>query len=1215
LFLSSCATYNTQIGKEHANWEKTLISDKEVLYSIYLVGDAGKLDANDENIVTQVVGDKLKDASENSALIYLGDNVYNDGLPKKGHKKRAKAEKILDAQLDIVKDYKGKTIFIPGNHDWRRGLKGIKRQEKYIEKKLANKKILFPEDGCPLQKIKINDKIVVIAINSQWYLEDWNKNPTINDNCDIKTRSKFFSELETLIKRNDDKTTIIAMHHPIYSNGSHGGEFTVKQQLKPVPILGSLISLVRKTGGVSPQDLQNKRYLEFKNRIVSLAQHNSKIIFVSGHEHNLQYIKKNNLSQIISGSGAKTTASKIKSNTSFAYNNLGYAKLIIYKDGSSKIAFFSIDNRSDKLIFQTEVIASDKKLNSKNYGNKFPEFVESSIYSNLETDKNAVYEMFWGNRYRKYFSQKIKAKTVNLDTLFGGLIPERKGGGHQSVSLVLKNKNGKEYVMRALRKSATKYLQAVAFKNLYIGNEFDNTKTEDLLLDVFTAAHPYAPFTIAKLSDAINVYHTNPVLYYVPKQNALKNYNIEYGNALYMIEERATSGHGDLASFGFSDEIISTDKMLKKLRKSSKYSMDEASYIRARLFDMVIGDWDRHEDQWRWAIFNGNGKSKYFRPIPRDRDQAFSKMGDGFLLGIATNIVPNLRLMKSYNGVLKRPKWFNLEPYPLDMALINGTDKTVWDEQVSYIKTHLIDTVIDDAFKLFPNEVKDASIIEIKKNLLERINNLQQISDSYYKQINLNVIVIGTDKKDWFEIIRLNNGKTQVIISKSKQKDGIYFDKIFDSKITREISIYGLDEDDHFKVLGLGKKIIPVRIIGGQNNDVYNIINGRKVKIIDYKSKKNTFVTNKGKRKLTDNYDLNTYNYKNAIYNSNQVIPSLGANKDDGFKIGIKDIYSNNGFHRDHFVQKQSFMFNFYTATSGFEFLYNGNFNKLFGNFKLNLDAVYTSPNYSLNFFGFGNETQNFDDTFEEDFNRVKVRTLRFSPSIIRKGISGSSTKFSINYEALEVEKTGNRFIEIAALNNEISNRIFENIDYIGTDFIYAFENSDNKTFPTLGLKTSFQFGYKNNLDSNKGFAYLIPTFGFDYKLTPNGTLVFATKLKAHLNFGNNYEFYHAASIGANDGLRGYRNQRFTGKNAFYQNIDLRYKFNKIRTALMPINLGVYVGFDYGRIWLDDDDSRKWHNSFGAGVLMNMSDLMALKLGVFNSDEDTLISFGFNVGF
>src|SRR5690606_27510151 len=194
--------------------------------------------------------------------------------------------------------------------------------------------------------------------------------------------------------------------------------------------------------------------------------------------------------------------------------------------------------------------------------------------------------------------------------------------------------------------------------------------------DVFTGSHPYASFVIGKLSDAISIFHTNPVLYYVPKQNGLVAFNGEFDDELYMIEERTDSGHGNQASLGFTDEMISNDDFLKKLHKEENFVLDEPAYIRARLFDMLIGDWDRHEDQWRWASFHEDGKTVY-RPVPRDRDQAFSIMADGVLLGLATKMIPSLRLMQSYDEELKSPKWFNLEPYALDMALIAQSKKEI----------------------------------------------------------------------------------------------------------------------------------------------------------------------------------------------------------------------------------------------------------------------------------------------------------------------------------------------------------------------------------------------------------------------------------------------------------------------------------------------------------------------------------------------------------
>ncbi|CAN0601281.1 unnamed protein product, partial [Ectocarpus sp. 12 AP-2014] len=250
--------------------------------------------------------------------------------------------------------------------------------------------------------------------------------------------------------------------------------------------------------------------------------------------------------------------------------------------------------------------------------------------------------------------------------------------------------------MRALRKSAELYLQSMAFQDQYVLDDLKDTYTQEILEDFYTGSHPFAPFVIGKLSDPVGIYHTNPVLYYIPKQKALGGYNDIFGDELYMIEEHTGDGHGDLASFGFSNNLKSTNSMLEDLRDDEKYAVDTKAYIRARLFDMVIGDWDRHVDQWRWAEFK-EGKKTIYRPVPRDRDQAFSKMGDGAFMNIATRAIPGLRLMEGFNEEIRNVKGFNSSPktYVLDLALLSETTKQEWRAQAQYLKDNLDGAAID----------------------------------------------------------------------------------------------------------------------------------------------------------------------------------------------------------------------------------------------------------------------------------------------------------------------------------------------------------------------------------------------------------------------------------------------------------------------------------------------------------------------------------------
>ncbi|WCO01246.1 metallophosphoesterase [Psychroserpens ponticola] len=1212
LLLNACATLKPQYQN---NYVESVFPDKEIEHSFYLIGDAGNYELGASSEVLKAFKTELKKATKNSTAIFLGDNVYPIGIPGKNHKYREVAEKRIEAQTDLVKEFLGQTVFIPGNHDWYSGIKGLKRQEEFVEKALG-KNTFLPENGCPIEKIHVTEDIDVILVDSQWYLTNWNNKPTINDDCDIKTRDAFLNEFSSLIKKARSKTTIVAIHHPMFSNGPHGGQFGFVSHMTPLPVVGSLINVYRKTNGLLDVDLQSKHYNELKQRLVTLAQANKKVVFVSGHEHNLQYLEKDNLKQIVSGSGSKITRTRNVGAGLFSYGSPGFARLDVFKDGSSYVRFYSVTD--DEIVYESQVFQPDVNKH-ETYNDSYPDSVMASVYSEEETNASKTQKYFWGDRYRKYFSTKVNASTVNLDTLFGGLKPVRKGGGNQSKSLRLEDKNGAQYVMRALRKQAVQYLQATIFKDQYIEGQFEDTAVEELLMDVFTGSHPYAPFVIGDLSDAIGVYHTNPVLYFVPKQKALGDFNDDFGGELYMIEEHTSEGHSNLASFGFQDTIESTDDMIKTIHEDEDIVIDEAAYIRARLFDMLIGDWDRHQDQWRWIEFKEDGK-KIYRPLPRDRDQAFSIMGDGALLRTAIKLIPTARLLREYSDDLKDVKGVNVEPYPLDMELIQHATKEVWDAQVKIIQDGITDEVIDNAFLNMPEEVRDETVDEIKRKLRARRGNLQKISDRYFKLTNELAVVKGTNKDDWFDVERMPNGQTKITGYRIKdgEKADVFINRTYNKSETKEIWIYALDDDDVFHVYGNGDNYIKVLLLGGQNNDTYDIENGSKLKYYDYKSKPNTFKNNKVTRKLTDNYHTNVFNYKKLKTGTTQILPSLGANPDDGFKIGTAITQTNYNFERNPFTSRHSLKAAYYFATSGFDFGYNGEFaNVFFQNVNLAIDVQFNSPNYATNFFGYGNETANpeaeEDDGLDVDldYNRVKIRTLKVMPSLVWRGYSGSEVKVGLSYESNEVQRTKNRFIETFPKGNDL----FDKQDFWGVDAKYSIENKDNEAFPTLGFQFSLQAGYKNNVSTEKGFSYVIPELGFDYKLIPSGNLVLATNFKGHLNLGNEFQFYQAANLGASNGLRGYRNQRFTGRNAFVQSTDLRLNLSQVKTGWFPLYVGVYGGFDYGRVWLKDDNSEKWNNSMGGGVFLNVANMLTGNISAFNSNDGLRLAFKIGFGF
>ncbi|GEC77655.1 metallophosphoesterase [Flavobacterium aquatile] len=1218
----SCATHNQQFGKNNSSqFTKNEIDTSSIEHSFYLIGDAGNADEQNTQSTLSILNNDLQSANTNTTLLFLGDNIYPKGMPaKKSDSNYADAEIKISNQLKATTNFKGKTIFIPGNHDWYNGLDGLEAQSKFVTTYLNDKKAFLPRKNCAIEDVKISKNIVLITIDSEWFLEDWNKHPRINDDCDIKTKEDFFVELEDILNKNQDKIKIIATHHPILSNGTHGGQTSLIKQLFPLeinfplPVIGSFINLLRKTSGANPQDIQNKHYTIYSKRIKALLQGQDNVIVVSGHDHNLQYIDKENITQVISGSGSKTEAAKAVNRNDFSYGRNGYVTIDVLKNGEQILSFYGTDKGKKELIWQKSINKTIEKL-EVTYKSSFPSKTTTSVYTKEMTTKTWFHNWFLGKHYKDYYSLPIEAKTVTLDMLFGGLQPVQAGGGHQSNSLRLKDKNGKEYVMRAIKKSASRFLQSVAFKDQYVEKEFKNTYAEDFLLDFYTTSHPYTPFAVGLLADKIGVSHSNPKLYYIPKHKDLKLFNNDFGDELYLVEERPSDSQKDLESFGKPDAIVGTDDVLKNLNSDEKYAIDEKEYIKARLFDMLIGDWDRHSDQWRWGEYKVNDKIIY-KPIPRDRDQAFTKY-DGAFLAIAMNI-PDLRHMQTFNHKIANVKWFNREPYALDLAFLKSSTKQDWIAQAKFIQENLSNDAIADAFKQLPIEVQDKTIESIKYKLKTRKSNLEKYASAYYKVLQKTIVIVGTNKKEKFIISKFTPKQIEIqTIRLKKSGEEIILKKTIFENETNEVWIYGLDDDDVYEVVGSEKSKIKIRLIGGQNHDNYKVENGRNVIIYDFKSKENTFEIDGASRKvITDDYDVNLYNYKKPKFNAWTGLPGIGFNPDDEIKIGAVINYTVNGFKQNPYTQKHSFRANYYFATNGFEITYDAKFPKLFGKWDFELESRFTSPNFAQNYFGYGNETVNDDREFGMDYNRVRIQMFKVSPILRKLGRFGSEIIIQPILENIEVEETNDRFINIP---NSINPKVFEYQQFAEIKLQYGYENYDNKSNPTMGMGFAIAGSWKTNLTQIKrNFPTLEAKLNFNHKIDANGRFVLATLLKGKSILNNNFEFYQGATLGGDTDLRGFRNERFLGNQSFFQSSDLRISVGKIKGSLVPMSYGFIGGYDYGRVWLDGEKSNKWHQSVGGGIWLNGLNVLTARITYFKNLTDTdkaRVAFGLGFGF
>ncbi|AZQ44262.1 metallophosphoesterase [Nonlabens ponticola] len=1224
--ISSCASYKAQY-KEGEESFKPSINDDDIVKSFYLIGDVGKspIGGKSDGLLALEAYMKGKD-TKNDHLIFLGDNIYPTGMPKKDTEFRPIAENHLDAQIAVAKQFEGKTIFIPGNHDYYdENLDNVEREKKYIEEALDNKDVWSPKVGCPIDSREISKDIQLIIVDSQWYLAKWDEIPTINDNCDqIKTREQFFLEIESELKKNQGKTILITTHHPIFTNGIHGGQYAAIKHLYPtqnnipIPVLGSLTSLIRTSGGVSAQDKQNKRYQSYADRMTSLivASGAPRVMLASGHEHTLQYIVNEGVRQIVSGSGAKKSYVALSDDGLFAYGGKGFAKMDVLKDGSSTVTYYGFENGTYKSLYSKNAIDAPPVFDMSSLPDSIPAFAKANIYNDDRTDKSKFYEGFWGEKYRELYNTDINAHVALLDTLKGGLSVVRPGGGHQTRSLRLVDKDGKEYNLRALKKSAVQFLQTTVFKDKNVADGFDDTTAEDLLFDFYTAAHPYGALVIPTLADAVGVYHTNPEIYYVPKQDALGNYNTEYGDELYMLVERPEENHKELESFGKPDNIESTADVIEKLRRDEKYSIDQDAYVRARMFDMLIGDWDRHQDQWRWSEFDNEDGTTIFKPIPRDRDQVFSNF-DGAVFATLRTLVGITNQFATYGDDLDNVKWFNTAATYLDRSLGQEATRETWLAQARYIQDNLSDEEIDIAFKELPPAIyphKSTKIII--ESMKARRDNLVDIASRYYDVLARLAIITGTDKDDYVIVDRIEAGKTKVSIYRNKDGEiaDLVRERVYDKKYTDEIWVYALDDDDIIKTTGNARNPIKVRIIGGQNNDIYKLETGKAISVYDHKTKDNTFEELAGARlRKSDNYDVNLYNPRKNIQSNNVLTPAIGFNPDDGIRVGLQNVYTVNGFNRNPNTRVHKLTAGYYFATDGYQIAYEGEFAGVFRGFNLLVKGRYTGPTFAVNFFGFGNETPNFDDDLGFDFNRVRLSRIEGGLGGVYRGEYGSILQVGTTIQGIEVERDADRFIaDFPAMENE--EEFFERSWFSDVNITYRYSSYDNPINPTRGMKFVFDNGITADVqDFDDVFYYIKPQLGFHNALTRDRKLVLKTLAQAHVIVGDDFEFYQSAQLGQNTGLRGYRTQRFSGESAFATSADVRYSFDQFKTGLIPLQMGVFLGGDVGRVWLDGQRSKRWNNDYGGGIFINSAEAIGATFNLFTGDDG--LRFSFQVGF
>jgi Outer membrane protein/protective antigen OMA87 len=1176
-----------------------------------LVGDAGSLVDGKARVIDAIR--RWVPLDEKTSVVYLGDNLYHDGLPDDQHRYYNDIRSVLDSQVNLLGNTKAKGYMIPGNHDWDNGAQGgyaaILREVNYVDGLDLKNFFFYPKDGCPGPvEVSISPNVTMIVMDSQWWLTSTDK-PGIESDCPNKSKEEVLAEISDILAKNSKKLIVFACHHPFVSNGIHGGYFGIKQHIFPftdikkylyipMPVIGSIYPISRSVFG-SPQDLKHPTYVNMSNDVRDVIKEHPHVIYAAGHEHTLQLLHDSSNYYVVSGAGCKTTRVEDSRKSDFTASKLGFALLEVSKAKNVKITYYTLDEEGTSSIAFTKPLLNFSTIPKPEdtiksaepiYVYKDTALVAAS--SQYETTSQLQRKLL-GENYRKEWSTPVTLKVFNINKEQGGFKITGIGGGKQTKSLSLKDKNGVEWKLRSIDKDPAKAIPAGLRGSL----------AKDILQDMISAAHPYAPLVVPDIAKAAHIPHPDPKFFFVPDDPSLGLYRSIFANKVCLLEKKDNSFDGS--------DTKSTPKVLKKMVEDNDHVVDQTAVLRARLLDIMIGDWDRHFDQWRWGVLD-TGKGKLYYPIPRDRDQALF-YSDGLVMRYATR--NRLPFMKGLRYDIPKVNWLGYSARDFDRFFMNTLDAYEWQKTICEFQADVTDTVISTAVRKLPPDVYNISGPEITEKLKSRRDLLMQEGMKYYEFLSKYVNVVGSNKREEFVITGNDTSiKLQVYIKeKSGDTSFLMYSRIFDEKITKEIRLYGFNGDDKFTVDDNVNANIKLRIIGGRGADTFNLGGKNRKYLYDLKYGGNQVVQQRRTINLmSNNPTINDYSYQDYKYQDIKRFPwiNVGFNSEDGPLAGVGFWRKTYGFRKEPYATENKLSTLYSFLNNAYQAKYFGAFTDVYRNIDLIAKAEFQNPSL-YNFFGLGNETERLPGTSLR-YYRTRYKYVAADVAIQKRffrilTISGGP---SIYHYWNRADINQGKILEQPSRVGLDSADVFSKKTFVGGKLAINVNNLNSEIFPTRGINWTNEFTYMNGV--SKGSGTLTK---YQSDMVVYASLSDPAKLVAVLRFGgghifdDKYEYFQALTLGANNYLRGFRKNRFSGSSLLYNSVELRCKLVEIKSKIFPGTLGL-VGFnDIGRVWVRNENSKKWHNAYGGGLYFLPFDMFILSATVGRSPEETIFNF------
>jgi len=820
------------------------------------------------------------------------------------------------------------------------------------------------------------------------------------------------------------------------------------------------------------------------------------------------------------------------------------------------------------------------------------------------------YEVGWihrqllGANNRGLWPQPIPATVLDLETYAGGLEVVRRGGGLQTRSLRFQGADGFQYTFRTLDKDATLSLDPVLRESV----------AARVLQDQISALNPLSALVVDPLLEAAGILHASPTPVVMPDDPALGEFREEFAGLVGIFEVRPNEGAAGDTNFEDVDRITGSPRFLERLEEGPDDRPDADAFLRARLMDLLVGDWDRHPDQWRWARTEQRDEIRYWSPIPRDRDWALARM-QGALVWAARFPWPHyVGFDRDYPSAF-HATWSGRA---LDRLILPALDWPRWEAAILDIQERLPDEVIREAVARLPDGYRNETGAFLEEALIHRRTGLMDQGRAVYELLAEDVDIQATDRREFAQVDLLNRTSLRVRLfpaDRSGAADGpAYFDRVFAADDTREIRLYLRGNDDHAIVQGSGPQQITVRVIGGGGDDVLRDRTERlsdKVFLYDHRGD-NDLIGHNGTEIATWDYDAPT-SFEDETHQALPrdwghrwiPIPRLVINSEVGLALGVSGIRTGYGFRQYPYRDKLTLTGAIGTLTGRALLAAEYDFPVFRYRVRGTASALWNAVE-AVEFFGFGNETEN---TKDDDFYHARqargqiVTTLDFA--------LGENSTFSVG-PVIELFRPDEKANDGTLIDIEQPYG-YRSFDQAGALAEFEWDRRNRPVAASSGTYVRVRGRhFLSMLDVDSAFTVLEGEAAayFTSEVALNPTL--ALRVGGTETWGS-VPYHQAAYVGGSPNLRGFRRNRFGGNRAVHAEGELRLFLTQFFVAL-PVDLGVFGRGDVGRVWVDGEDSDRWHSSLGGGIWAAPVDRAAtitFSVAVSNEDFRYYIGYGF----